>query len=76
MKPVVHGLEADYWGRLDFIYIDRENPDNREVVERYGITYQPYFILIAPDGTEIQRWFGWFDEAEFRAALDAYLASN
>ena len=69
----MHGLEAEYWGEVDFVYLDREADANREVVQRYGITYQPVFVLVAPDGTEIQRWVT-FNPDEVRGILDTYLA--
>lgn len=71
----MHGLEAAYWGQIDFIYINREAPANADVVSQYGIRYQPVFVLIEPDGTEVQRWT-FIDESELGAALDAYLASS
>ena len=71
MRPVVHGLEAEYWGKVDFVYLDRESPANQDVVKRFGIFGQPIFILIQPDGTEIQRWFGRIDMDAIRASLDA-----
>lgn len=72
---MVHGLEGEYWGQVDFVYIDRENADNQSVTQQYGIRSQPVLILVAPDGTEIQRWFGSVGEADLRSALDSYLAS-
>ena len=75
MKPIVHGLEAEYWGKVDFVYLDRENSENRSVVQNYGITGQPVFILINSDGSEVQRWFGAPDANDFRQALDNYLAN-
>lgn len=71
----MHGLEADYWGSVDFIYLDREDPANADVVQRFGIAYQPVFILLSPDGSEVQRWFGG-SEADFRAILDGYLVAG
>lgn len=71
----MHGLEAVYWGQIDFIYIDREDPANADVVSQYSIRYQPVLVLIAPDGSEVQRWT-YIGENEFRAALDAYLVSS
>ena len=71
----MHGLEAEYWGQIDFIYINREAPANADVVSQYGIRYQPVFVLIAPDGTEVQRWT-FISEEDLRTALDAYLASS
>lgn len=76
MLPVVHGLEAEYWGSVDFVYIDRENGNNAAVVQQYGVSYQPVFILISPEGEEIQRWFGYVDPEMLRAALNDYLAST
>lgn len=75
MKPIVHGLEAEYWGKVDFVYLDRENSDNRSVVQQYGISGQPVFILINPDGSEVRRWFGAPEANDFRQALDSYLAN-
>ena len=59
---MVHGLEAAYWGQVDFVYIDREAPSNQDVVDRFGIVSQPIIIFLAPDGTEIERFFGYQDE--------------
>ena len=66
----MHGLEAEYWGRVDFVYLDREDPKNAEVVALFGIKYQPVFILLTPDGQEIKRWYA-YEEADFRASMDA-----
>ena len=73
MKPIVHGLEAEYWGEVDFVYVDREAGANQNIVEQYGIFGQPVFILIAPDGSEIQRWFGRVDAGTLASALDGVL---
>ena len=70
MKPVVHRLEEEYWNQVDFVYLDREDSENSGVVERFGIRAQPVFILIAADGSEIQRWFGRVDADTLRTALD------
>ena len=68
----MHGLEAEYWGRIDFIYLDREDPANADVVSNFGVTYQPVFILITPEGQEVQRWFNGTADT-FHEILDAYL---
>lgn len=73
---MVHGLESVYWGQVDFVYIDREDGANQSVTQRYGIRAQPVFVLVQPDGTEVQRWFGAVSEGELRTALDGYLSSS
>jgi thioredoxin-like negative regulator of GroEL len=72
---VVHGLEAQYWGKVDFVYIDREDPLNTEVVQQFGVRYQPVFFLLASDGTVVQEWAGYPGEDTLRETLDTYLAT-
>jgi thioredoxin-like negative regulator of GroEL len=70
---MVHGLEGEYWGRVDFIYIDREAAENRAVVERFGISGQPVLVVLDVDGNEVARLFGFVSERDLRAALDGVL---
>lgn len=74
IKDGVHELEAEYWGTVDFVYLDREAPANADVVEQFGISYQPVFVLLDPSGSEVARWFA-FDEADLRAELDSTVES-
>ena len=71
----MHGLEAEYWGQVDFIYLDREDAANKDIVERFGVVYQPVLILLDADGSEVQRWF-YLDADEVRAAFDAQIGAN
>lgn len=75
LRPMVHGLEAEYWGQVDFVYIDREAEDNQTVTRRFGVRSQPILVLLDPEGNELERWFGYVSEEELRAGIDAYLAS-
>ncbi|GAB4414531.1 MAG: hypothetical protein Kow00106_09640 [Anaerolineae bacterium] len=70
----MHRLEAEYWGRVDFVYLDREADSNREVVRRFGINGQPVFILLDAAGNEVTRWFGRVEADTLRQALDAQLS--
>lgn len=71
----MHGLESEYQGEVDFIYLDRTSEANQDIVKHYGVTYQPVFIFVAPDGTELQRWV-MLDPDEVRATFDSYLAQT
>jgi hypothetical protein len=73
---MVHRLEQDYWGKIDFVYLEQFDQRNREVFDRYALVGRPVFVLIEPDGTEVEKWFGARDEAEIRAVLDGYLANT
>ncbi len=70
MEPIVHGLEQEHGDRVDFQYIDREDPANAEIVEKYDIRTQPIFILIDENGVETERWFGVVSPEDFEAAFD------
>ena len=76
MKPTVHGLEAAYWGQVDFVYLDIDDPANDGIKEIYNYRAQPTFVLVTPDGTEIQQWYGYTSEDELRRAFDNYLESQ
>jgi len=76
MKPVVHGLESDYWGQIDFVYLDHSDPINQEMMQRYNFVWRPLFILVDAEGIEIQRWFGFVGEENFRTAFDNLLAAS
>ena len=76
MRPTVHGLEATYWGKVEFVYLDIDNPGNSAMMQHYAFTAQPLFVLVAPDGTEIQRWFGYTQADVFTTAFDNYLAEH
>lgn len=73
MLPIVHGLEAEYWEQIDFVYLDHLDRANRPVMEEYGFRWRPQYIFIEPDGTEIRRWLGFVGSDEFREAFDEYL---
>lgn len=72
---MVHRLEQEYFGQIDFIYLDQYDEANQDVFSRYGLRGRPIFLLLRPDGTEVRRWFGFVTEADLRTALDGLLAS-
>lgn len=70
---MVHRLEAEYWGKVDFVYLNQLDRNNQSVFDRYGLFGRPNFVLIEPDGTEVVQFFGARPEYELRALLDGYL---
>lgn len=76
IKPMVHRLEAEFWGEIDFVYLDQYDEANRDVLSQYGVRGRPTFILIEPDGTAVTRWFGAISKEEIRAILTEYLVDH
>ncbi|NDJ53886.1 MAG: hypothetical protein GYB68_12500 [Chloroflexi bacterium] len=73
MRPTVHQLEADYWGQIDFVYLNIDEGPNQPTLDNFQFTSQPLFVFIDDDGTEIQRWFGFTGEDSFREVFDDHL---
>jgi thioredoxin-like negative regulator of GroEL len=73
---MVHRLEADYWGKVDFVYLDQYDPANFAFMDQHGITWRPTFVLITPDGKVVSQWFGPKPEDELRTELDNLLTAG
>lgn len=73
MAPIVHGLEAKYYGRIGFAYLDIDNPDTEPFRKQFGFRYQPYFVLLDGEGNVLQQWVGVVEEADFIEAFEAAL---
>lgn len=76
MKPIVHGLEAEFWAQVDFIYIDHTKDAAEPVMARFNAYQRPYFLLLDAEGNEIGRWVGTQDAETLRAAIQAHLDST
>jgi thioredoxin-like negative regulator of GroEL len=73
MAPVVHGLEAEYSSRMDFVYLDIDNSDNNLFKQTLGFRYQPHFFLLDEQGKILQQWLGAVPEGDLRAAFEQYI---
>lgn len=58
MAPIVHGLEREHDGRVDFLYLNIEDPATAEARRRLGFEATPHFFLLAPDGSVRAAWQG------------------
>lgn len=74
MAPVVHGLEADYSGKVDFTFLDVDDAANDTFKTQLGYRVQPHMFLLDGDGQVVAEWQGRTSEAELNEALDALLA--
>lgn len=73
MAPMVHGLEAKYFGRIQFSYLDADDPATKEFQRTFGFRYQPEIYLVDADGNVLQKWVGDTSEEELEAAFAQYL---
>jgi len=73
MAPVVHGLEVEYDQQIGFVYLDIDDPANKDFLRQLGFRYQPQFFLIDGGGNIIQQWAGSVSASEFRQSFDEAL---
>ena len=73
MAPIVHGLEAEYSGRIKFVFLDASDTATKEFQRELGFAVQPEFYLLDGDGNVLYKWIGYVDESEFREQFDLVL---
>ena len=72
MAPIVHGLEVEYTSKLNFVYLDIDDPSNSEFKKQLNYKYQPHFVLVDGQGTILMQWLGPVAAEDFRVVFDSY----
>lgn len=73
MAPIVHGLEVEYYEKINFVYLDVDDPASDVFLKQLGYRYQPHFMLIDGEGNVLEQWLGPVAADDFRLAFDSYL---
>jgi thioredoxin 1 len=76
MQPIVNGLQATYGEEIEFVFIDREAPENQEIVQKYRIRSQPIFIFLDAEGNILKRFDGPVPEELLIEAIEMALATT
>lgn len=71
LAPVLKNLENKYTGKIQFIYLDIDDPKTNPFKQALGYQYQPHLFLIDGEGKILMQWVGYVAEEE----LDAVLSS-
>jgi len=73
MAPVVHGLEAKYYGKIRFTYLDADDSRTKGFQRALGFYYQPEIYLLDGNGNLLKKWVGNTSQEEFEAVFVQYL---
>jgi hypothetical protein len=73
MASMVHGLEARYFGKIQFTYLDADDPLTDGFKRALGFYYQPEIYLLDANGNVLQKWVGYTSEEEFETVFAQYL---
>ena len=73
MAPMVHGLEAKYYGRVKFSFLDADDPQTDEFQRALGFYYQPEFYLLDANGNVLKKFVGYVSQEDFEAEFEKHL---
>jgi hypothetical protein len=73
MAPMVHGLEAKYFGKIRFSYLDADDAHTRDFQRTLGFYYQPEIYLLDGNGNVLKKWVGYTSAEEFETVFAEYL---
>jgi hypothetical protein len=73
MAPMVHGLEAKYFGRIQFSYLDADDPLTYDFRQTLDFYYQPELYLLDANGNVLQKWVGYTSQEDLEAVFAQYL---
>ena len=69
MAPMVHGLEAKYFGRVKFSYLDANDARTEGFQRALGFHYQPELYLLDANGNVLKKWVGFTSEGDLESAF-------
>ncbi|MBK8618041.1 MAG: hypothetical protein IPN96_13195 [Anaerolineales bacterium] len=70
---MVHGLEAEYSGKVKFSYLDADDPNTDSFQRTLGFAYQPELYLLDGDGNVLMKFIGSTTEDQLRSTFNQYL---
>ena len=73
MAPMVHGLEAKYFGRIKFSYLDADDPATVEFQRALGFRYQPELYLLDANGILLKKMIGYQSEEALESVFAEFL---
>ena len=73
MAPMVHGLEAKYFGKIKFSYLDADDPNTFDFQSTLGFRYQPEIYLLDGSGNLLKKWAVYTTQEQFEEEFAKYV---
>ena len=73
MAPMVHGLEAAYFGKIKFSYLDADDSQTLDFQRELGFHYQPELYLLDANGKVLKKWVGYTEQQDLETVFAKYL---
>lgn len=75
MAPIVHGLEAEYYGRINFFFLNADDPATLDLRRQFGFRVQPEVYLLDGQGQVVHAWYGYVSADQFREEFSKLLGN-
>ena len=69
----MHGLEVEYYGKINFVYLDIDDPANDEFKRQLNFRVQPHIVLLDPEGQVVNQWVGRIGREDLTTVFDSYV---
>ena len=69
----MHGLEAKWSDKIQFTYLDIDDPNAASLKQALGYRVQPHLFLLDGEGQVVKEWLGFVAESDFIAEFDKVL---
>ncbi len=76
MRPDVQAMKDKYSDQVTFWDIDIDNPASRRLIQRYGVQFIPYTVLLDSQGRTFEVLEGLQSRSELDTAIRALLANE
>jgi len=73
MAPIVKGIEKEYCDRVNFIYLDIDNPLTASLKQALHYRSEPHFFIVDSKGKVLREWVGYVSVEQLREAIEAAL---
>jgi thiol-disulfide isomerase/thioredoxin len=76
MAPHVHGLEQIYGDRMNFVYLDRDDPATVDLQAQLGYIYQPHIFILDEAGNILFQSVYFTEASVLQEAIEMALANH
>lgn len=76
MQPIVHGLEQQYTGHVEFLYLDVQDQRTAPAKKRLGYRATPHFFLLSAEGRVVEEWQGVQKREVLQVGLESLIGNG
>ncbi|MFQ5399123.1 MAG: TlpA family protein disulfide reductase [Anaerolineae bacterium] len=71
----MHELEQTYGDKIEFVYLNIDDPSTAAMKQKLGYRYQPHTFLLDANGEIVEQWLGYNSPNVYEDAFERLLNS-